>query len=79
MRILYLMTTGSADATKASMPVHLAVNGSAAIGDQPEIFVAGDGTEILIGDTIASVLGVGVPAMTDLLALVREQRIPVHV
>ncbi len=79
VRILYVMTTGSADATKASMAFHLAVNGSAAIGDQPEIFIAGDGSELLIGDTVGSVIGVGVPAMTDLVALVREHRVPVHV
>lgn len=73
------MTTGSADPTKASIAFHLAVNGSAAIGDQPEIFIAGDASDLLIGDTISSIHGVGVPAMADLLAGVREHRIPVHV
>ncbi len=79
MRILYVLTTGAADPTKASLPVHLAVNGSVAIGDQPEIFMAGDGTEYVIGETIAAAQGVGVPALTDLFKLVREHRVPVHV
>lgn len=79
MRILYVLTTGAADPTKASLPVHLAVNGSVAIGDQPEVFMAGDGTEYLIGDTIGTAQGVGVPALTELFNLVREHRIPVHV
>lgn len=79
MRILYLLTTGAADPTKASLPVHLAVNGSVAIGDQPEIFMAGDATEYIIGDTIGAAQGVGVPTLKDLFNLVREHRIPVHV
>lgn len=79
MRILYVLTTGTADPTKASLPVHLAVNGSVAVGDEPEIFIAGDGTEYIIGDAIAEARGVGVPALTDLFELVRQHRIPVHV
>ena len=79
MRILYLLTTGAADPTKASLPVHLAVNGSVAIGDQPEILIAGDGAEFLVGDTIADAKGLGVPPLSELFGFVREHRIPVHV
>ncbi len=79
MRILYVLTTGTADPTKASLPVHLAVNGSLAAGDEPEIFMAGDGTEYLAGDAIEHAQGVGVPAMTELFESVRHHKIPVHV
>ena len=57
MRILYVLTTGTADPTKASLPVHMVVNGSLAIGDEPEIFMAGDGTEYLAGDAIEHAQG----------------------
>ena len=79
MRILYVLTTGIADPTKASLPVHLAVNGSLAAGDEPEIFVAGDGTEYLLGDAIDRSQGLGVPAMAELFEKVRHHEIPVHV
>ena len=79
MRILYILTTGTADATKASLPVHLAVNGSVAIGDEPAIFMAGDGTEFLTGTAIDEAQGVGVPRMAELFEKVRDHNIPVHV
>ena len=79
MRILYILTTGTADATKASLPVHLAVNGSVAIGDEPAIFLAGDGTEFLTGTAIDEAQGVGVPRMAELFEKVRDHNIPVHV
>ena len=79
MRILYVLTTGNADPTKASLPVHLAVNGSLAIGDEPELFIAGDGAEFVRGDAIDHAQGVGVPAMAELFEKVRQHKIPVHV
>ena len=79
MHILYILTTGAADATKASLPVHLAVNGSVAIGDEAAIFMAGDGTEYLTGKAIDEAQGVGVPSMAELFEKVRQHNIPVHV
>ncbi len=79
MRILYVLTTGTADATKASLPIHLAVNGSVAIGDQPAIFIAGDGAEYLNGQAIDNARGVGVPPLIELFEKVVHHKIPVHV
>ena len=79
MRILYILTAGTADPTKASLPVHLAVNGSAEVGDDPAIFIAGDGTEYLSGSAIDDAQGLGIPSMADLFAKIRQHEIPVYV
>ena len=79
MRILYILSAGTADPTKASLPLHLAVNGSAEIGDEPSIFIAGDATDYLRGNAIADAQGVGLPSMAELAAKLREHEIPVHV
>src|ERR671911_2586229 len=42
MRILYLATSGAADPTRASIPLHLAVNGSLEVGHDVGIVLAGD-------------------------------------
>lgn len=79
MRVLYALTSGSADPTKASLPVHLAVNGSTEIGDDVIIVMMGDGTEFVVEGVIETVEGVGVPPMRDLFAKVRQHEIPVYV
>ena len=79
MKILYTLTTGTADPTKASIPIHLAVNGSQEVGDDVTIVLAGDGTELLASNAIETTEGVGVPPMRELFAKVREHEIPVHV
>ena len=80
MRILYVMSTGTADPTRASLPVHLAVNGSAEVGDQPEIFMAGDATEwVADPDAINTGQGVGVPSMREIFDKLRQHEVPVWV
>lgn len=80
MRILYVMTSGTADATRASLPVHLAVNGSVEIGDRPEVFLAGDATEwVADPDAISRGQGVGVPPMSEIFAKLRQHDVPVWV
>jgi len=79
MRILYVLTTGTADPTKASLPVHLAVNGSHENGDDAAILMAGDGTEYMTAGSIDAAVGVGVPPLAELFAKVRDYKIPVHV
>lgn len=80
MRVIYVLTAGTGDPTRASLPVHLAVNGSVEIGDKPEIFLAGDGTEwVADADAIASAQGVGVPPMSEVFAKLREHDVPVWV
>ena len=50
MRILYMLSTGTADATKATLPLHLAVNGSHVNGDEVAIDVAVGGRFSVGGD-----------------------------
>lgn len=79
MRPLFMILTGTSDATRASIPLHLAANGSLEVGDQPVVLLAGDGTEYLTGDGIERAEGVGVPPMRDLLAKLRDHEVPVYV
>ena len=79
MRPLFMLLTGTGDPTRASIPLHLAANGSVEVGDQPLILLAGDGTEYLLGDGLERAEGVGVPPLRDLLAKLREHEVPVYV
>ena len=79
MRTLYMITSGSADATRASVPLHLAVNGSLEVGHTVGVVLAGDATELLKADVRDRLEGVGVPPMRDLLAKVRQHEVPVYV
>jgi predicted peroxiredoxin len=79
VRFLYLVSKGADDPTLASVPLHLAVNGSAEVGHETQVLLVGDGTEIVVGDGGQGIAGVGVPAMAELLSKLREHRIPVYV
>ena len=79
MRVVYMTTTGSSDPTKASIPVHLAVNGSAEVGHDLGLVLAGDATELLNTEVRDGLEGVGVPPMRELFAKVRKHEIPVYV
>ena len=79
MQPLFMIITGVADPTRVSIPLHLAANGSLEVGDQPVVLLAGDGTEILLGDAIERAEGVGVPPMRDLVTKLREHEVPVYV
>ncbi len=79
MRILYLVSSGSSDPTRASVPLHLAVNGSAEIGHDVEVVLAGDATELLRPDVLDSLEGVGVPKAAELVSKAREHQVPIYV
>ncbi len=79
MRILYLASSGSSDPTRASVPLHLAVNGSIQIGHEVGLVLAGDATELLRPDLLDRVEGLGVPPMRDLFSKAREHEVPVYV
>ena len=79
MRTLYMITSGSADPTRASVPLHLAVNGSLEIGHTVGVVLAGDATELVKVDVAERLEGLGVPPMRELLAKVREHEVPVYV
>lgn len=79
MKFLYMASCGMSDATKASIPFHLAVNGSIEVGHDTEIVLAGDAAEIIIGDNATTMEGLGTPPMRELIAKVKEHGVPVYV
>jgi predicted peroxiredoxin len=79
MKITYFVAAGTADPTRASIPLHLAVNGSVEVGHDVAIVLGGDAAELLLGDTAERLEGVGVPPVRDLLAKLRDHAIPVYV
>jgi predicted peroxiredoxin len=79
VKILYMGTAGSADATRASLPLHIAANGSLETGQEPTLLLLGDGAELVVGDTAETLEGVGIPPVRDLLAKLRDHAVPVFV
>jgi predicted peroxiredoxin len=79
VRILYLASTGPDDATKASLPLHIAANGSVEAGQDCAVALAGDATELAKRATAEQVEGVGIPPARDLLKKLRDHEIPIYV
>jgi predicted peroxiredoxin len=79
MQLLYIVTKGTDDATLASVPLHIAANGSLEVGQEVSVVLAGDATELVIGDNAQSMEGVGVPPMQELLGKLKEHQVPVYV
>lgn len=79
MKVVYALSTGAGDPTKASLPLHIAVNGSHENGDEVTIVLAGDGTEFVNAAAIENAQGLGLPPMAELFAKVRDYEIPVYV
>lgn len=79
MKFVYIVSKGTEDATLASVPLHIAANGSLEVGQEVSVVLAGDATELVIGDNAEKVEGVGVPPMRELLSKLREHQVPVYV
>jgi predicted peroxiredoxin len=79
MRTLYMSTAGSSDPTRASIPLHLAVNGSLEVGHDVGVILAGDATELLQAAVRDSLEGVGVPPVRELLAKAQQHKLPIYV
>ena len=79
MKILYLATSGAGDPTKASLPLHIAANGSVEAGQECALVLAGDATELVSRETAEQVEGIGVPPARDLFRKLLENRVPVFV
>ena len=79
MRVLYIASSGSSDPTRASLPLHLAVNGSAEIGHEVCLVLGGDATELLQPDLLQSIEGLGIPPVRDLVAKARQRELPIYV
>jgi predicted peroxiredoxin len=79
VKVLYLVTTGAGDATRASILLHLAANGSVDTGQECAVGLAGDGAELVFRDTAQAITGVGVPPMRELLSKLVDNAVPVYV
>lgn len=79
IKITYFVSAGTADATRASIPLHLAANGSVEVGQETSIILGGDAAELLLGDNADRMEGVGVPPARELLAKLRNHAVPVFV
>jgi predicted peroxiredoxin len=79
MKVLYLATTGAGDPTRASLPLHIAANGSVDAGQDCAVVLAGDATELVSHETAEAVEGVGIPAALDLFQKLVDHTIPVYV
>ena len=79
MKVLYLATAGTGDATKASLALHIAANGSVEAGQDCAVVLAGDATELVSRETAQTVEGVGVPPARELIQKLRDNEVPVHV
>lgn len=67
MRFVYFATKGTSDPTLASIPLHLAANGSLEVGHDTSVVLAGDAADVIIGDNAQNMQGVGVPPISELL------------
>ncbi len=79
MRLLYIVTKGTNDATLASVPLHVAANGSLEVGQEVSVVLAGDATELVVGDNAQTMEGVGVPPARELLSKLQDHRVPIYV
>jgi len=79
MKILYLTTAGAGDPTRASLPLHIAANGSVAEGQECAVALVGDGTELASREKAERVEGLGIPPLKELLQKLIENRVPVYV
>ena len=79
MKVLYLATTGAGDPTRASLPLHIAANGSVETGQECAVVLAGDATELVTRETADRVEGVGVPPARDLFEKLLDNQVPVYV
>jgi predicted peroxiredoxin len=79
MKFVYMATKGAEDPTLASIPLHMAVNGSVEVGHDVSIVLAGHAAEIVMGENAEKLEGIGVPPMRELLAKARDHNVPVYV
>ena len=78
-RLLYVVTHGPDDPTKACMPFHLAVNGAVPAGIEAEINLAGDATLLIQDLMIEATVPVGFPPLKELIRAAVEHDVPIYV
>ena len=79
MKILYLAAAGPTDATRASIPLHIAANGSVGEGQECAVVLVGDATDLISREKAERLEGVGIPPAKELLQKLLDNRVPVFV
>jgi predicted peroxiredoxin len=79
VKITYFVSAGTGDPTRASLPLHLAANGSVEVGQETSVVLGGDAAELLLGENADMLEGLGVPPARELLAKLRDHEVPVFV
>jgi predicted peroxiredoxin len=79
MKILYLAAAGAVDPTRASIPLHIAANGSLAEGQDCAVVLVGDATELVSREKAERLEGVGIPPPKELLQKLVDNGVPVYV
>ena len=79
MKVLYLATAGAGDPTRASLPLHIAANGSVEAGQECAGILAGDATELVSRETAEGLEGVGVPPARELFQKLLDNQVPVYI
>jgi predicted peroxiredoxin len=79
MKILYLATAGAADPTRASIPLHIAADGSVGEGQECAVVLVGDATELVLREKAERIEGVGIPPAKELLQKLLDNRVPVYI
>ncbi len=79
MKILYLAAAGPTDPTRASIPLHVAANGSVSEGQECAVVLVGDATDLVSREKAERVEGVGIPPVKELLQKLLDSRVPVFV
>lgn len=78
MSVLYIASTGAGDPTRASIPLHVAANGSIESGQECAVVLVGDGVELAVQARAEAVEGVGIPPARDLFAKLLDHGVPVY-
>ena len=78
MKVLIKSAWGSADPTQAAFPFHHAI-AFAEAGHEVQIFLLGEAVSLMRSVVAASVIPVGWPPLSEALATVVAQRVPIHV
>jgi predicted peroxiredoxin len=79
VKVLYLASAGAADPTRASIPLHIAANGSLAEAQECAVVLVGDATELVSRERAEGIAGVGIPPAKELLQKLLDHGVPVHV
>jgi predicted peroxiredoxin len=79
MRLLYIVSKGTNDPTLASVPLHIAANGSLEVGQDVSVVLVGEATDLVIGENAQLLEGLGVPPARELLSKLKEHEVPVYV